>query len=281
MIKILTDSAADFEQEEADKLNLSFLPIMIRFGEEEYADGVNLSHREFFEKLIESDTLPQTSQINEYRFAERFAELTADGSEVLAVLLSSRLSGTYYCAVNAAKAFGGKVRVVDSLNACIGEQILVRYALQLREKGASLNEIAEALEQKKSSIQLLAVLDTLTYLKKGGRISAMAAMAGELLSIKPVISVTDGEVKLVGKAIGSKKSNNLLTQLIEKCGGIDFSLPYMLGYSGLSDAFLQKYVRDSERLFAGQTDSLPSCLIGSTIGTHVGPNAIAVAFFAK
>ena len=149
MIKILTDSAADFEQEEADKLNLSFLPIMIRFGEEEYADGVNLSHREFFEKLIESDTLPQTSQINEYRFAERFAELTSDGSEVLAVLLSSRLSGTYYCAVNAAKAFGGKVRVVDSLNACIGEQILVRYALQLREKGALLNEIAEALEQKK------------------------------------------------------------------------------------------------------------------------------------
>ncbi len=281
MIKILTDSAADFEQEEADKLNLSFLPIMIRFGEEEYADGVNLSHREFFEKLIESDTLPQTSQINEYRFAERFAELTSDGSEVLAVLLSSRLSGTYYCAVNAAKAFGGKVRVVDSLNACIGEQILVRYALQLREKGALLNEIAEALEQKKSSIQLLAVLDTLTYLKKGGRISAMAAMAGELLSIKPVISVTDGEVKLVGKAIGSKKSNNLLTQLIEKCGGIDFSLPYMLGYSGLSDAFLQKYVRDSERLFAGYADSLPSCLIGSTIGTHVGPNAIAVAFFAK
>lgn len=281
MIKILTDSASDFELEESESLNLSLIPMTIRFGEEEFSDGVNLSHREFFEKLIESDTLPQTSQINEYRFAERFAELTADGSDVIVILLSSRLSGTYYCAVNAAKAFGGKVRVIDSLNASVGEHILVQYALRLRDKGLSLNELADELEQKKTRIQLLAVLDTLTYLKKGGRISAMAAMAGELLSIKPVVSVTDGEVKLVGKAIGSKKSNNLLNQLVEKCGGIDFSMPYTLGYSGLSDAFLQKYVHDSERLFAGKTKTLPSCLIGSTIGTHVGPNAIAVAFFAK
>lgn len=281
MIKILTDTASDFEQDEADSLGLSLLPITIRFGEEEFEDGVTLSHRAFFERLVECDELPQTSQINEYRFRERFEALTADGSEVAAVLLSSRLSGTYESAVKAAKAFGGRVRVIDSLNASVGERVLVQYALRLRERGLPLDGIINELEEKKRRIQLLAVLDTLTYLKKGGRISAITALAGELLSIKPVVSIMNGEVKLVGKAIGSKKSNNLLSQLVEKCGGIDFSLPFTLGYSGLSDAYLQKYVHDSERLFAEHVSSLPSCLIGSTIGTHVGPNAIAVAFFAK
>lgn len=281
MIKILTDTASDFEQDEADSLGLSLLPITIRFGEEEFEDGVTLSHREFFERLVECDELPQTSQINEYRFRERFETLTDDGSEVVAILLSSRLSGTYESAVKAAKAFGGRVRVVDSLNASVGERVLVQYALRLREQGLPTDQLVNALEEKKHRIQLLAVLDTLTYLKKGGRISAITALAGELLSIKPVVSIVNGEVKLVGKAIGSKKSNNLLSQLVEKCGGIDFALPFTLGYSGLSDAYLQKYVRDSERLFVEHVSAFPSCLIGSTIGTHVGPNAIAVAFFAK
>ena len=143
------------------------------------------------------------------------------------------------------------------------------------------DEIVKELNERKQKIQVLAVLDTLKYLRKGGRISAAAAIAGEMLSIKPVVSVIKGEVKLVGKAIGSKKGNNLLNQLIEKCGGIDFERPYTLGYSGLSDDYLKKYLHDSEKLWKGNTDSVPSYLIGSTIGTHVGPNAIAVAFFAK
>ncbi|MDE5592927.1 MAG: DegV family protein, partial [Clostridiales bacterium] len=113
------------------------------------------------------------------------------------------------------------------------------------------------------------------------RISSVAAIAGELLSIKPVISITKGEIKLLGKAMGSKKSNNLLNQLVEKCGGIDFDMPYALAYSGLSDTYLQKYLNDSERLWKGKTEFVPSYMIGSTIGTHAGPNAIAVSFFAK
>ena len=109
----------------------------------------------------------------------------------------------------------------------------------------------------------------------------MAAFAGEMLSIKPVVSVTKGEVKLVGKAIGSKKGNNLLNQLVDNCGGIDFSMPFALGYSGLSDDYLKKYLNDSENLWKNETDSVPYFMIGSTIGTHVGPGAIAVAFFGK
>lgn len=282
MIKILVDSASDLEQQDASELGVTVLPLQIRFGSEEYLDGVSLTHREFFEKLIETDELPQTSQINEYRFDEVFASLTADGSEVIAITLSSKLSGTHASAVKAAKKYAGKVIVVDSLNACIGERILLEYAVRLVGEGKlTAAQIAAELEEKKGKIQLLAVLDTLKYLRKGGRISSVTAIAGEMLSIKPVISVVRGEVKLVGKAMGSKKGNNLLTQLVRDCGGIDFTMPYVLGYSGLSDAFLQKYIRDSELLWKGYTDHVPYHMIGSTIGTHVGPGAIAVAFFAK
>lgn len=281
MVKILTDSATDIELAEAQEKGFYLIPIQVRFGEEEYLDGINLTHSKFFEKLIESDELPQTSQINEFRFEEKFKELTKDGSEVVAVLLSSKLSGTYACAVAAAQKFGGKVHVVDSLNACIGERILAEYALRLAKEGADAGTIVEKLNRAKGKIQLLALLDTLTYLRKGGRISAVTAIAGEMLSIKPVISVTGGEVRLVGKAIGSKKGNNLLNRLVSECGGIDFNMPYALAYSGLSDAMLSKYIADSEHLWKGSTDNIPSYMIGSTIGTHVGPGAIAVAFFAK
>lgn len=282
MIKILVDSASDVEKTEADKLGIALIPMRVRFGDEEYLDGINLTHREFFEKLIESSELPQTSQINEYDWGERFKELTADGSEIIAVTISSKLSGTYSCAVKAAKKFAGKVHVIDSMEASIGERILLQYAINLvRDGKLTADEIVEELNCKKGKIQVLAVLDTLKYLRKGGRISSVAAIAGEVLSIKPVISIVKGEIKLQGKAIGSKKSNNLLNQLVEKCGGIDFDMPYALAYSGLSDEFLQKYLNDSERLWKGKADSIPSLMIGSTIGTHVGPNAIAVAFFAK
>ena len=282
MIKLMADSACDLEQTEADALGIALMPLSIRFGSEEYWDGVTLSHREFFEKLIETDEIPQTSQISDYRYEEAFASLTEDGSEVIAVTLSSKLSGTHACAVRAAKKFPGKVYVVDSMNACLGERILVDYALRLiREGNLSAPEIAAELDEKKNKIQLLAVLDTLKFLRKGGRISTVTAFAGEMLSIKPVISVVKGEPKLIGKAMGSKKGNNLLNRLVDECGGIDFTMPYVLGYSGLSEDFLMKYLHDSEHLWKDHTDHVPYYLIGSTIGTHVGPNAIAVAFFAK
>ena len=281
MIKIVVDSASDIDQQEADELGITLLPMQVRFGEEEFLDGVNLSHRTFFEKLIESAELPKTSQINEYRFEECFENLTKNGDEVIAVLLSSKLSGTFESAKRASKKFGGKVFVVDSLNACIGERILCQYALRLVKEGKlSAKEIVDELNEKKTKIQLLAVLGTLKYLKKGGRISSLVAFTGEVFAIKPVISVVGGEVKMVGKAIGSKKGNNLLMQLVEKCGGINFDMPYALAYSGLSDDFLQKYLKDSEVLWKGKTENIPTYMIGSTIGTHVGPGAIAVAFFS-
>ncbi|MDE5592538.1 MAG: DegV family protein [Clostridiales bacterium] len=178
MIKIIIDSASDIVKTEAEQLGVYLVPMKVRFGDEEYSDGIDLSHTEFFEKLIESAELPQTSQVNEYAWEESFTELTADGSEVIAITISSKLSGTYSSAVKAAKKFGGKVHVVDSIQACIGERVLLEYALRLVSEGKSVEETVKELNDKKHKIQLLAVLDTLKYLRKGGRISSVAAIAG-------------------------------------------------------------------------------------------------------
>lgn len=284
MIRILIDSASDIEQEEAQKMGLSMIPMEIGFGTENFLDGVNLSHEQFFKKLIESDTLPKTSQINEYRWGEAFEKMTERGAQVIAITISSKLSGTFACAKKAAKRFTGQVFVVDSLNAAAGERILGEYALRLLREGRDADTIVRELDEKKKKIRVLAVVDTLKYLRKGGRISGIVALAGEMLSVKPVVSVLGGEVKLVGKAIGSKRSNNLLMQLVEKCGGIDFSMPYGLMYSGLSDEYLKKYLHDSAALWKdhiNDPDGIPTHLIGSTIGTHIGPNAVGVAFFSN
>lgn len=280
-IKLIVDSASDIDKNEADKRGIILIPMEISFGNETYLDGVNLSHNEFFEKLVEGDIFPKTSQINEFRFEEEFKKASADGSDVICITMSSKLSATHQSAVSAAKKFGGKVKVIDSKNACLGERVLIDYAKRLIGEGRAAEDIEKELNAVKGKIKVLALLNTLKYLQKGGRISYLAAFAGGLLNIKPVVAVEGGEVKLKGKAVGSKKGNNLLVQLIEKSGGIDFNMPYGVGYSGLSDNLLKKYLSDSAYIWQGHTGSIPSYQIGSTIGTHVGPDGIVVAFFSK
>lgn len=281
MIKLITDSAADVGRAEAAQLGIVVLPMLITIGNEEYRDGVDITPSEFYEKLIESDVLPKTSQVTPYSFEEAFEAHAKDGDELIVITISSKLSGTYESARQAAARFQGRVRVVDSLNACIGERLLCEYALRLIEQGLSADAIVEKLEEKKKKINVMALLGTLEYLKKGGRISKAVAFAGELISLKPVVSIVDGEVKLIGKAIGSRKGNNLLNRLVQSKSGIDFSMPYGTIYSGLNSAILEKYIQDSAGLWAEHTDAVPKHILGATIGTHIGPGAIGVAFFEK
>ena len=281
MIKLIIDSASDISKEEAESLGIIMLPMQVRFGDEEFLDGVNLSPKQFYNKLIESNELPKTSQINPYTFEQEYEKVINAGGEAIVITISSKLSGTYRSACEASKNYQGKIFVVDSLNACIGERLLCQYALRLISEGKTASEIAEELNKIKSKINVMAMLNTLKYLKKGGRISAVTAFAGEVFSIKPVIGVINGEVKMIGKAMGSKKGNNLLNSLVEKKGGIDFSMPYGVVWSGTDDSVLQKYVIDSANLWESHTDNVPAYMIGSTIGTHVGPGAIGVAFFEK
>lgn len=281
MVKIIIDSSADVTAEEAKAKNLEIIPLKTLFDGVEYRDGIDMTGEEFYEKLIESDILPTTSQITPFEYTEYFEKAVAAGDEVLCLVISSKLSGCYQSAVIAAEDFDGKVKVVDTLNATIGEHVLIDLAVRLRDEGKTAAEIMEVLDEKKHKVRLIALVDTLEYLRKGGRLSAAAAVVGELLSIKPVIAIEKGEVVVLGKARGSKKANNKLTELIQKESGIDFDMPYHLAYSGLDDKMLRKYIKDNEDLYKGNVDTLPVTLIGSTIGTHAGPGAIGVAFFVK
>lgn len=276
--RIVVDSTADILPEYLDQIHT--VPLTVSFGEEEYIDGVTMDHRTFYQKLIETDAMPSTSQASPAAFAEQYDQAAAADEEVVVITISSKLSGTYQSAMIAA-AGRSSVYVVDSENASVGCGILVSLALRYLRDGMTASAIAEKLQEDKKKIVVIAVLDTLEYLKRGGRISKAAAFAGGLLNIKPVISIADGEIQLLGKARGSKMGNNLLAQQIQKVGGIDFTKPVLLGYTGLSDVLLQKYIEDSSYLWSASLDDVRYVSIGSVIGAHAGPGAIAVAFFRK
>ena len=279
MVKIVIDSAADLAPEIKEKMTV--VPMTIRFGNEEYIDGVTINGKQFYEKLIDGKVMPSTSQPTPDDFMRVMQQITDAGDEAVVITISHKMSGTYQSANIAAAEFPGKVFVVDSQTVTIGEGILAELALSLAESGMSASDIAERLCKERENIEIIALLDTLEYLKRGGRISKTAAIAGGLLSIKPVISVFDGEINVLGKARGSKQGNNLLVQQIESNGGIDFSKPLMLGYTGFSQARLQEYIDDSTALWKNGVSSLRCAQIGSTVGTHAGPGAIAAAFFKK
>ena len=251
-VQIILDSACDMQKPEADALGVTLLPLRTNFGGEVFLDGVTMTHDEFFEKLTQAKTLPTTSQIPPFDFEEAFRRLHAEGSDILVITLSSKLSGTYQSAVIAAQETGIDVTIVDSEH-----------------------------EEAKKHLCIIGRVDTLEYLYRGGRLSKTSAIAGTLLNIKPVLTVKDGQLAVLGKARGAKQSNNFLNEAITKRGGIDFSQPLMLGYSGTSDAALQEYIAASREIWEGKLESLPITSIGSTIGTHVGPGAIVVAFFAN
>ncbi len=280
-VKIMVDSASDIGAKEAKELGIIMVPMAITFGTEEVFDGVDITPDRFYEKLIENRELPKTSQVSAFRFTEALEPIVANGDEVVLITISSKLSATYASAVEASKNFNGKVLVVDSMNVAAGERILVQYALRLVKDGKTAKEIADELERQKSKVCIMAVVETLEYLRRGGRISSVVAVAGTLLSIKPVVAVINGEVKMIGKAMGSKKGNNLLNKMVEEKGGIDFSMPFGAIWSGLDKTLLEKYIKDSSHLWKDSAEEVPVYAIGGTIGTHVGPGAVGVAFFSK
>lgn len=279
-VRLIIDSTTNIPEKIRSRFTI--IPLKVRFGDEEFIEGITIDDKRFYEKLIESDVLPTTSQPSPEDFAKAYKEALEAGEEVLVITLSSKLSGTYQSAVIAAMGFpDDKIHIVDSKSVAIGTGILVQMALSMADNGMSASQIAGVITKERESIRLIALLDTLEYLKKGGRISKTVAFAGGILSIKPVICVVDGEVKLLGKARGSKHGNNLLVQEIKAAGGVDFRKPVLLGYTGLTDALLQKYISDSASLWENNTDTLDFAIVGSVVGTHVGPGAVAAAFFSK
>ena len=278
-VKIIIDSSTDTTP--AVRSKCAVVPLCVRFGDTEYIDGQTITHKEFYEKLVESDALPTTSQPTPDAFALEYQKAVDAGQTAIVLTLACELSGTYQSATIAAMDFPGKVYVVDTRTVAIGAGILAELAVNLAEQGADAETIVNTITAERENVRVIAMLDTLEYLKKGGRISKTVAFAGNLLSIKPVVSVQDGVIQMLGKARGSKQANNLLVQQIENAGGVDFEKPVLLGYTGMTDALLRKYVADSAVLWEGSKTELNCTVIGSVIGTHAGPGAVAAAFFKK
>lgn len=274
-VRIVTDSTVDIAEQYRN--DFTVVPLTVSFGETVYIDGVTLNKQDFYQKLVSSAELPKTSQATPDTFGKVFRELQEKGEEAVVITVSSRLSGTYQSACIAAEDYPN-IRVVDSLNVSIASGVLAEYALRCAADGMGLDELAQHLTQKREEIGLVAMVDTLEYLKKGGRISGAAALAGGVLNIKPVITVKGGEIAILGKARGSKKANNLLAEQINR-DGVDFSMPLLLGYTGLSDDMLRQYIRDSQALWKDHVDTLDCVQLCSVIGTHAGPGAVAVAYF--
>ena len=276
--RIIVDSTADLLPQIKEQVHV--VPLTVHFGHEEYIDGITIDHKAFYEKLVETDVHPSTSQATPAAFEEEYEKAKEAGEAAVVITLSSKLSGTYQSAMIAAQDYEN-IYVVDSGSVAIGGGILVERALQLLEVGLTAQETAQCLEEEKEKIAIVALVDTLEYLKRGGRVSKTVALAGTLLNIKPVLAFVRGEIQMLGKARGSKQGNYLLVQEIEKAGGVDFTKPVLLGYTGMSDSLLCKYIEDSKHLWKGNLEEVRYTTIGSVIGTHVGPGAVAVAFFKR
>lgn len=278
MIRILTDSASDILPAEARELGVDVIPLNVTFEDGTVIrDGVDLTPDEYYAHLASCKKLPTTSQPSPELFEKFYAEAAAAGDEVIGVFLSHELSGTYQCAKLAADlANVDNVIFVDSCSVCLGEALLVRLAVHLRDAGKTAVQIATTLEHAKEHLHLVAAIDDLKYLRKGGRLPAAVAVAGGMLGIKPLIAIKEGKVAMAGKARGLPGAYVALFKKIEEMGGINPGFASLAGYtvSPREVAPIQTYLQDNLH----QAEPLVR-QIGCVIGTHAGPGAFGLAFF--
>lgn len=276
MIRIITDSTSDITLEEAQKKNISVVPLKIMFGEQSYYDGITISRETFYEMLVSSEELPTTSQPSPEDFLKHFEDAKEAGDTVIAIILSSKISGTFQSAVIAkGLADYDDIHVVDSTTAIAGLRLLVDEAVRLRDAGASATAIIERVNDIIPRITLIAMVDTLDYLYKGGRLSKAAKIAGSILNFKPLITLANGELSLIGKARGTKKAMQLIGDEMDKFSPLDSSVPVYFGYTAVQSTCqtLQNIMYDRYGI-----DSANAYAIGASIGTHVGPNACAIVY---
>lgn len=278
MIKIFVDSSADYETAELQSRNLQLIPLTVMMNGITYADGVDLKKNEFFEMLINSEEFPKTSQPSPQVFLSVFEEAKANGDEVICILLSSALSGTCQSALLAKNMVDyEKIYIIDSLAATYPIRIMTDYACSLAGQGLSAKEIAEKVNELKPRVKLLAVLDTLEYLSKGGRIPKSVATIGEIARIKPVITLTaDGEVGVLAKCIGKNKAMSRIMQEFTSMT-VDKEFPCTTIFSyGTENCELFE-----QKLSEGGYPITERMQIGAAIGSHIGPRAYGIVFVER
>ena len=279
MIRIVTDSTSDLSPQRAAELGVEVVPLAVHFGEETFRDGVDITKEEFYNRLAQVDTLPTTSQVPPETFIQVFQRLTEGGDQVLGLFISGAMSGTNQSA-NIARGIvdEANIAIVETGTVTFGLGLLVETACRLRDQGFSLSELEQKLTQLAGRVRLLAVVDTLKYLKMGGRISGATAVVGGILGITPIITIQDGLVVSVGKTRGRKAGFQFIDKWLQEKEAPDTSLPVTFGHSNAPQVMEECMAYFGPKL-AG-ADLLPSD-IGAVVGTHVGPGAGGLAFFVK
>lgn len=276
-IKVVTDSGSDISNAEAVEMGIRVIPLKINWGDETYQDGVTISREEFYVKLGEREDFPTTSQISPYEYGKVFEEELSANDAVVCITLSSEVSGSYQSACVAAGDYDGRVVVIDSLNVTVGQRMVVNQTLKLINEGCEFENLKERAEAVRDRVRVMALLDTLEYLKRGGRISATVAFAGTLLNVKPMVEIKDGSVQMAGQARGRKAGLKKLSEMILAVER-DCDVPMIMAYSGCESEGLETFRSEYEDAFMEKTKDERNFIIGAVIGTHAGPGAVAVAF---
>lgn len=277
VVRIITDSAADFEPEELKKMNVACIPLAVSFGQAEYQDNVDLSKDAFYQMLLAGSEFPRTSQPSPGAFERMFAQ--GKGEDVVMITLSSALSGTWQGACLARdRRKMENCYVVDSQNATGGQRMVVEEAVRLRDAGKSGKEIARALEAFRERIALYACIDTLEYLYRGGRIARSAYVLGSAARLKPMITVTkEGLVENIGKTLGLERGMDNLIQKLEKLPP-DPAYPVYIMYTdstGNAERFAARLKKKGYKISRRQLIQ-----VGATIGSHIGPGGVGVVYVA-
>ena len=277
-VKLIVDAGCDLNMEQAESLDVTLIPMTIRFGQDEFRSGVDITNEEFYQKLIQTKELPTTSQPTPYDFEGAYRKVKNAGDEAVVLCVSSGLSGTYQSATIARSGFEDCIYVVDTLAVSVAQRILLDYAISLKKHGVRAQEIAEELELKKKDVCAYGAVETLEYLIKGGRLSKAAGAVGSVLGIRPVLYLCDGGLAVAGKARGSKAAITMTHNLIAEVG-VDYSMPAGIGYTGNDPKVIEPYLNAENSVWNGY--DIPVYNVGSTVGTHTGPGLFITAFFKK
>lgn len=280
MIRIITDSAADFEPEELEQMNITCIPLTVMFGEQEYQENVNLSKPQFYELLLGSQEPPKTAQASPQILLELFENAKEAGDPAIYITLSSGLSGTYQsaCMTKGLVEYDG-CYVVDSLNATGGYRMIVEHAVKLRDQGKTAAEIVEGIGKMRKRIVLYACIDTLKYLYRGGRISQTAYTIGSLAQIKPIIRVDEkGGIAVPAKAMGMRKGMDYLCKHLQQ-QKMDKEFPLYVMYT--SNRSVAETLADRVRALGYEVPDSRIIGVGAAIGSHIGPNACGLVYVGE
>ena len=278
MIRIITDTLCDLTMEHARKLNIDILPLLVRFGENEYKCGVELSNEEFYEKLESEASPPTTAAVNPYEFEEIFQRYINAGDDVVAILFSRHMSATYQSAAIAAENVDSeKLHLIDCENGAMGQALLIETAVSMRDQGMSAEEITEKITALLPRTMTYIVIDTMEYLKRGGRISKSASLLGGLMKLHPIVQVVADGARPVDKVKGKKSCNAwLINKLKEQAPDTDYKL--VIGHSNAPER-AELFKAQLEE--AGITNEIFITCIGPIVGTHIGPNCLGIGYIAK